>query len=147
MKYALLVLVPLVACSTAGTEAPAPQQALDWLAGCWTDGRTTERWTHAGDGYLFGHNVVMADGKVRFFEQLRIEPSESGPVFQAYPRGVGPVAFVFESAGERTISFVNGSHDFPQRIGYTRNGNTLTATISLIDGSRAGGWEYRRCDE
>ena len=146
MKCALLLLMPLAACSTVSTDN-SPQQALGWMAGCWTDGSTTERWTVAGDGYLFGHNVVMSDDKVRFFEQLRIEPSESGPVLQAYPRGVGPVAFVFETSGEHTISFVNGSHDFPQRIAYTRTGNTLTATISLIDGTNSGGWTYRRCAE
>lgn len=145
MLRALPFAVMLSACGTVGTEAPG--HPLDWLSGCWTDGSTTERWTAAGGGYLFGHNVVMADGQVRFFEQLRIEPSDAGPVFQAYPRGVGPVAFTSAESGQRTIAFVNGSHDFPQRIAYTRTGDTLTATVSLIDGTRAGGWVYQRCAE
>lgn len=142
---AIALLLILSACSTVSTEAP--QHALGWMAGCWTDGRTTERWTAAGDGYLFGHNVVMADGKVRFFEQLRIEPSDAGPVFLAYPRGVGPVAFASGTSGERTIEFVNADHDYPQRIVYTRMDGGLSATVSLMDGTKAGSWSYRRCDK
>ena len=34
--------------------------------------------------------------------------------------------------------------DGAQRIAYARSGDTLTATISAIDGSKARSWTYKR---
>ena len=43
-----------------------------------------------------------------------------------------------------SATFENAAHDYPQRIAYARDGDTLTATISAIDGSKARRWTYRR---
>lgn len=119
----------------------------DWLEGCWitADGVTSERWTAVTNEYLFGINVTVNGSRVGFFEQLRIEPGEAGPTFQAYPRGVGPVGFAMASSAEQAISFIRPEHDYPQRISYSRAGDVLTATVSLLDGSRPNSWLYSLC--
>ena len=142
MRHATIVLLITLAAGCDGTPGDQP---LAWLAGCWTDGETVERWTLAEGGYLFGGSVVKRDGEVVFFEQMRIEPADSGPVFNAYPKGSGPSAFPLREQGDRSITFANGDHDYPQRITYARDGRELIATISLLDGGNETGWRYRRC--
>jgi hypothetical protein len=42
--------------------------------------------------------------------------------------------------------FENPTHDYPQRISYRMEGETLVATTSLMDGSQAQNWRYRRME-
>lgn len=124
------------------------ESALGWLIGCWrtNDGRTEERWVRAaGADYLFGYSTFVKDGKIAFFEQMRLEPKEGGFAFFAYPRGVGPTRFDQASRSEKTITFENHSNDYPQRITYTREGDTLKAVISMSDGANETGWSYQFC--
>jgi hypothetical protein len=41
--------------------------------------------------------------------------------------------------------FADPGHDYPQRIRYAREGDRMTAEISLMDGSRGQGFAFRRC--
>ena len=50
--------------------------------------------------------------------------------------------FALSGQGTRMIEFANPGHDYPQRIRYWREGDTLNAEISLMDGSRASRWSY-----
>ena len=54
------------------------------------------------------------------------------------------MAFALAEHGAAHATFENAAHDYPQRITYARDGETLTATISLIDGSKAMRWTYKR---
>ena len=142
-------LLALIASANAllPTATAADDAALDWLVGCWRNesGDTTERWTAPAPGLLFGSSVTVAEGKVVFFEFMQIEPGDSGYVFSAYPRGIGPNPFPSEAVGEQRISFANAEHDYPQRITYWREGARLNATISAMDGSQPNSWSYQRC--
>ena len=40
------------------------------------------------------------------------------------------------------MTFVNETHDYPQRIRYWREGMALNAETSLMDGSSAERWSY-----
>ncbi|MEM0928405.1 MAG: DUF6265 family protein [Pseudomonadota bacterium] len=139
----LMMVATLLASPVQGPESAAPA----WLEGCWVSrgGGTEERWLSAGGGLLFGHNVVRRRGEVVFFEQLRIEATQNGSVFFAYPRGVGPTRFKESARTGASITFDNPEHDDPQRIIYEREGDDLTATVSLIDGSRQRQWMYSAC--
>lgn len=146
----VVVVFSLVACAATPGNSGTPRAAipLAWLAGCWVtaDGGTEERWTAVSGGYLFGSNITLKGGEVVFFEQLRIEPGADRPILQAYPRGVGPTSFVADETGDRAATFVNAGHDYPQRIRYERRGDSLTATVSLLDGSRPGVWQFGPCE-
>ncbi len=54
------------------------------------------------------------------------------------------MVFRLVESGAGRAAFENADHDYPQRIAYVRDGDTLTATISLVDGSKARSWVYRR---
>ena len=64
--------------------------------------------------------------------------------YLAQPQGRAPVAFPLAKRDAMSVTFENAAHDYPQRIAYARSGDTLTATISKIDGSKARSWTYRR---
>jgi uncharacterized protein DUF6265 len=146
MIRTILSLLMLSATLTTAQAEEADPDRLDWLTGCWQsqDGVTREVWSRSEDGYYFGYSVVMKDGHVLFFEQMRIDPAAM-PIFNAYPSGDGPSAFPAVTIGKDSISFANPEHDFPQKIRYWRDGTALKAVISLIDDRRPGQFNYTPC--
>ncbi|MEO0997705.1 MAG: DUF6265 family protein [Pseudomonadota bacterium] len=140
--------VPVFAVFLAGCASTGqPVAPLAWLSGCWQsgDGATREVWTESYDGVMFGHSVTLADGIVRFWEDLRIESMGDTQVFTAMPGGAAPVEFLSAAVAGDSVVFENAGHDFPQRIAYRRDGDRLTATIETISGEDTRVFEYRRC--
>ena len=143
MLVASLALV-LVAASPAATV-----DDLAWLAGQWAseaDGRWTEEsWSTPRGGVMIGYSRAGRGDGLREFEFLRIAAGEDGGLaYLAQPQGQAPVAFRLVRRDAASATFENGAHDYPQRIAYARSGDTLTATISAIDGSKARSWTYNR---
>ena len=141
-------LVVLAGCTAVSVADEPESSTLDWLSGCWQSesGETREIWSVSEDGYYFGYSVVLNDGTLVFFEQMRIDPG-APPVFNAYPAGTGPSAFPAIGMDAQAITFANPEHDFPQKIRYWREGDALHARISLIDDSRPGTFDYQPCSE
>ncbi len=133
--------------------AVQPVQSIDslaWLSGTWRaseaqgGGYTEELWTPAEAGAMFGISRTVAGSATRWFEYTRIVVEPGGTlVFIAQPGGAAPARFTAVSRGEAEIVFANAAHDYPQRISYRREGDVLTATIALMDGSRPNRWTYR----
>ncbi|MEQ8309154.1 MAG: DUF6265 family protein [Sphingopyxis sp.] len=143
MIAALLSLV-LVAADPA-----ARVDDLGWLAGEWVqegDGRWTEEsWTAPRGGVMLGHSRSGRGDVLREYEFIRIAADAEGAIsYIAIPEGGAPVAFALVRHEGASATFENGAHDYPQRIAYVRDGDTLTATISAIDGSKPRRWTYRR---
>lgn len=136
----------LGACASV-TEAPRSDVAFGWISGCWQadNGATREIWTESYDGLVFGHSVTRRDGNVDFFEDLRIETDGERSVYIASPGGKNPVAFAMTSKTATSATFENPSHDYPQKITYSRSGNRLTATTSLIDGKNKRDFAFASC--
>lgn len=139
--------IAAVLVATATGAASAEPHELAWMAGCWEheDGGTREVWSGSQDGLYFGYSVTRRDGRVVAFEDLRITPGPSGPVYSASPNGSAATAFTLSSSEGWAATFDNAEHDFPQRIAYRRDGERMEATISLIDGSEAMAFAMRRC--
>lgn len=134
----------LVAASPAATV-----DDLGWLAGQWTseaDGRWTEEsWTAPRGGVMLGHSRSGRGDTLREYEFIRIAAGDDGAIaYIAMPQGGAPVVFALVRHDGNSATFENAAHDYPQRIAYARDGDTLTATISAIDGSKARRWTYRR---
>jgi hypothetical protein len=117
----------------AGGAGPAKRLAdLAWMAGSWssTDGAKTteEHWTAASGGLMLGmHRDV--DGAKTAFEFLRIEEKAGKVIYLAMPQGRPATPFeLVESAGQKAV-FANPEHDFPQRILYWREGESLCAAV------------------
>lgn len=143
------ILAMAAAAALAAGSPAATVDDLAWLAGQWSreaDGRWTEEsWTPPRGGVMLGHSRSGRGDALREFEFLRIAAGADGvAAYIAQPGGGAPVAFALLRQEGTSATFENAAHDYPQRIHYARNGDTLTATISLIDGSKAISWTFRR---
>lgn len=124
-------------------------QDLGWLAGQWVseagDRWTEESWTAPRAGIMLGHSRSGRGNALHEFEFLRIAAGTDGvPTYMAQPGGRAAVTFALVRRDGTSATFENAAHDYPQRIAYVRTGETLTATISLIDGTKPMRWVYRR---
>ena len=137
---AMLVAAPLSAQRVAD---------LAWLAGTWASESngswTEERWSEPRAETMLGSSLGGQGSRAGDFEFLRIAPAADGTLtYYAQPGGRPAIPFRLTRADRNSASFENARHDYPQRITYRRQGDRLTATISLIDGSRPNSWTYRR---
>jgi hypothetical protein len=122
---------------------------LNWLEGAWVSERgerwTEEWWTPARGGLLIGGSRSGSADKLREFEHMRIMAGPDGRLaFHGQPGGKPAVAFPLVSLAADRVEFANPAHDYPQRIVYERQGDTLTATISMMDGGKRVSWVFRR---
>ena len=128
---------------------PAEEKLPDWLAGCWSDGsgahRSVESWARAGESDLFGLNFRRSQQGVDF-EYLRIERRAGRVSYLAQPGGRPPTRFELVEAGPAYALFANDGHDYPQRIGYRRSGETIEGWISLADGTQRHAWRWSKTD-
>lgn len=146
--FATLSALLLAAATPAATV-----DDLGWMAGSWiedgsadTGGRWTEEyWTLPRGGVMLGASRSGRGELLGEFEFLRLQADADGGVsYLAQPGGGAPVAFRLARRDAASATFENPAHDYPQRIAYARDGDTLTATISLLDGSKARRWVYTR---
>ena len=141
----------------APAPAPAPATPTDvadlgWLAGRWQsvdgDNWVEENWVAPRAGIMLGTSRTGRGEVIAEFEFLRVQAADDGvPSYFGQPRGRPAVAFRLIHSGPTSAMFENAAHDYPQRIGYQRDGDNLTATISMADGSNAMSWTYRHAGD
>ena len=123
---------------------------LSWLSGAWAErkpdgGWTEEYWTPVRGGLMIGAGLTGRGEALRHFEQMRIETARDGSVaFVAMPGGKAAVRFALVRQSADEVVFENAAHDYPQRVSYRRQGDTVIGAVSLLDGSREAKWVYRR---
>ena len=120
------------------------------MTGAWSQesadgGWADEYWTPPRGDIMIGAARIGQGARLAIFEHTRIIRKDGvNLAFIAQPRG-GPAAeFPLVAHDGSMVEFANPAHDYPQRIDYVRAGDTLTATISAIDGSKARSWTFRR---
>ena len=144
-------LVGLALALGSGTTTAAPAE-FDWLAGHWCGG-TAERkidevWLPEAGGALLGMSRTVRGARVDSFEYMRIVFDAGKAQFHVQPNGVPATVFTQAARGEGWIRFENSAHDFPNRIEYRRDGDTLHAYIAGPgrDGKEMKiPFDYRRC--
>jgi hypothetical protein len=121
---------------------PGPGAADPWpgqLVGRWTgevgNGTYTEEWARMDDSTYAGAATMHQDGRVVSTEQVRLMRFAGSWVYLAATAPGRITSFVRIAADDRGWTFANPEHDFPRRIGYTVNGDTLRA---WIDDGEAG---------
>ena len=124
-----------VAVKEGNDKAPA-LETLKWLAGRWegdVEGDITEEhWTEPGGGMLLGMNrSVYRSGKASF-EFLRIAETPNGITYFASPSGKAATPFILKDASDGHVVFENKENDFPQRIIYRRQKDSLNARIEGV---------------
>ncbi|HZW16545.1 MAG TPA: DUF6265 family protein [Brevundimonas sp.] len=127
--------------------APAPTPDMTWMAGYWLDcsgsREVSESWSDPRAGLSVGHAVTVSGDEVSF-EVSHIGSTPAGFAYVAQPGGAPPTAFVLAESGPARAVFANPENDFPTRVIYERDGDTLTARIEgEIDGqARSMKWTF-----
>lgn len=133
-----------------GEDSDAGAEALAWLAGSWIsaeDGVISEEfWTEPRGDSMFGLSRSVSGDDTVFFEFLRISRSGDDITYWASPKGAPATGFKLIRLGSNFVAFENPEHDYPQRIIYRRDGDTMHASISgLVDGrEQSSSWEWQR---
>ncbi len=144
---ALIVLgSPQVVQPERVTSEDAPK--LAWIVGSWerTDGNktTVEHWLpHAGTTFM-GVSHTYGSNRTYFFEFMRIATHGGRIASIVQPGGDRPVLFRAVKVTEEEAVFENPEHDHPQRIRYEKTEKGIKATISLMDGSKATAFAFKR---
>lgn len=115
--------------------------SLSWLTGCWDNPQgeagSGEYWLPLAGGTMLGIGKTVRNGKTVEYEFLRLHADAEGrAVYTATPSGQQETSFIASRIGEATATFENPSHDFPQRITYTKVGQRRM--VVRIEGQRAG---------
>lgn len=132
-------------------QAPAPTRVDDlaWMTGTW-ESATGERWIEETwsaprGGTMIGFTRHGVGDALHEFEFGLLQAGEDGIVtYFAQPQGRPAVPFRLAPSAANEAVFENPEHDFPQRIRYRRDGETMVASISAIDGSHEMSWTFRR---
>jgi len=137
----------------AQSTADCAVEDLAWMAASWsgTDGTvsTTEMWLDPAGGVMLGLHHDVFGPERSFFEFLRIAPDEDGnPTYHASPMGRTATPFRLTECRPLRAVFENPAHDYPQRIVYERENDTL---VARIEGSEEGErksseWRWSRRD-
>jgi hypothetical protein len=148
------MMVAGLATVAAMTVEGAPQgkaiQQLAWLQGCWETSSTTrtieEQWTAPRGRSMVGLSRTVRGGELVAYELVVIRERGDRLVYIAHPSGQPSAEFLSTSLSENGAVFENPGHDFPQRIGYRRQGSSLQAWIEgTTDGqTRRIEFPYRR---
>lgn len=147
----LTVLVFVAAFVVPTTCQPgAGANDLKFMTGCWAfeanGRRVEEHWLAPAGGTLMGVSRTVAGGKTVEYEFLQIRELPEGLTYIARPSNQPEARFVASSRTADEIVFENPAHDFPQRIRYRIDGDTLRARIegTLKGKPRAIDFPYAR---
>ena len=138
MRTSLVMLVLLLPVSLRA-QAPASIAHLSWMSGCWrqdVNGRVVdEMWMPPAGGVMLGTGRTVAKGRVIEFEFMQIREETGRLLFTAKPSGQPEASFPSIKATASEVLFENPTHDFPQRVMYRLDGDTL---IGRIEGTQNG---------
>ena len=140
-----------LACGQAvGSKNVQSIEKLIWLSGSWVgtqgDTYTEEHWIEPRGGMMLAVNRT-SNGDSGKFEFLRIQQKKNGSIsLLASPAGRPEIEFEMTETGNNKVVFENAKHDFPQKITYQRNENTMHVRIEAVDNGRTRKieWTWQR---
>ncbi len=127
----------------------APVADLSWLSGYWLSceggSDVSETWSSQQRGVVLGTGMTVNGEKVAW-EHTRIVAGEGSATFFANPSGQASAEFKSIELGARKVVFANPTHDFPQRVIYSRDGDTLTGRIEGVmqGATKSMEWRYAK---
>lgn len=152
MRFNLIVALVMATITAVGAQPVRTSADLAFLTGCWrldVKGRTVEeQWMAPRGGSLLGMSRTVVDGKTTEFEFLQIRDLPEGLTYIAKPSNQPEARFVATAAGAGEVVFEHPAHDFPQRIRYRLEADTLHARIEGTMNGKVRGVDflYARAD-
>src|SRR5215212_5180369 len=132
-------LLWVVAGIGAATQPPITIEQVSWLAGCWEhvtpQRRVEEHWMAPRGHTMLSAGRTVAGEKLVEFEMVLIREQDGRLAYESHPSGQPSAVFLSQTLRAQEVVFENLQHDFPQRIGYKRDGNAL---LAWIEGPRNG---------
>jgi hypothetical protein len=136
----------LLAALAAGPLSATTLSDLSWIAGHWSsrlgEAVIEEIWTEPAGGVMLGMHREIRPGSRAMFEFLRIEEREGTITYIAQPGGKPPTPFPLSSIEGEKVTFENPDHDWPNRIIYWKEGDSLCARVEANMGGKADGEEW-----
>ena len=104
------------------------------MQGCWAmesgERLVEEQWLAPRASSMLGVGRTTRGTTLIEYEMVLIRERGDRLSYEAHPSDQEPAVFMSTTIRDRSIVFENLKHDFPQRIGYERNGSDrLTAWI------------------
>lgn len=135
----LLLLACLVAPAGVFAQATQPHK-LAWMQGCWAmvnDERAVEeQWMAPRGKTMIGTSRTVQGADLVSYEFMMIRQDGEQIAFEVRPSGRAPVLFKAAALTDSSVVFENPTHEFPQQIGYRRDGDA--AMYAWIEGERNG---------
>jgi uncharacterized protein DUF6265 len=113
--------------------------AVGWLQGCWQmtagDRVVEEQWMAPRGGVMLSTGRTVRGTTLVEYEWVLLREKDGTLEYEAHPSGQPSDVFTARSATDNEVVFENPTHDFPQRVGYRRNGDSL---LAWIEGNAGG---------
>jgi hypothetical protein len=125
---------------------------LAFMAGCWEGtfqaergiGTIEEHYTTPSENLMLGTTRYIVDGRTVMFEFSKLEAADGAIVLTPYPRGqASEHGFRLTMSAEGEATFEAPEHDFPKRIRYRRDDETLVARVDDGTDEDERGSEWR----
>lgn len=138
-------MIPVLLSMLVAAGASSTIDQVSWLQGCWqleSGGRVVEeQWMAPRGGVMLGMGRTVRGGTLVEYESVILREQDGRLAYEAHPSGQPSAVFTSASVSESTVIFENPTHDYPQRVGYQRDGDSL---LAWIDGTANG--KSRRVD-
>ncbi|WP_456314266.1 DUF6265 family protein [Pseudomonas shirazensis] len=134
----LMLLLAIVSCQKKETIEKDKIKIADWLIGNWEnkspDGVLTENWKKVNDSSFSATSLFIRGNDTLHSEKITLSQQGEMLMYSATVNGQNndkAIDFPSTSETENKLVFENPSHDYPQKITYSKSANnTLTAEIT-----------------
>ncbi|BAO54828.1 DUF6265 family protein [Nonlabens marinus] len=135
MKYIFFLLLLLVSCKPTSS---IDEGSLDWILGDWkrvddkVGQQTFENWQKSTDDSYQGFGYTLKAGDTVFKEYMRLY-KDSTWILEVSGVNDSSVSFQMTDITPNSFTVENSQHDFPTKIKYWINDDSLKAYVSNVE--------------